>query len=222
MPTARMENARIAALLAPYLESEELTPAQLSQFSKYIDLLVKWNARMNLTAIREPEQIVTRHFGESLFTARHLFPRADATATLADVGSGAGFPGLPIAIARPRVRVTLIEAHGKKSVFLKEVARSLELPNVSVLAKRAEDTGQRFEVVTFRAVERFEAILPISAGLVAGGGRLSVLLGSLQVEVINRVIGGEWRELEGVYFPDSSRRLVWIGSRAESDLGLFT
>ena len=151
MPTARMETARIAALLAPYLGSEGLTPAQLGQLSKYIDLLLKWNARMNLTSVREPEQIVTRHFGESLFTARHLFPLADSVATLGDVGSGAGFPGLPIAIARPQVRATLIEAHGKKSVFLKEVVRGLGLANVTVVATRAEKCVERFDVVTFRA-----------------------------------------------------------------------
>lgn len=214
MPTARMETARIASLLAPYLESGELTPAQLSQFSKYIDLLVKWNARMNLTAIREPEQIVPRHFGESLFTARHLFPQADATATLADVGSGAGFPGLPIAIARPGVRVTLIEGHGKKAVFLREVVRSLALENAAVIAKRAEQVEERFEVVTFRAVENFASILPISAGLVAARGRLAALIGSLQVEEIKHVIGDYWSNVETVYFPGSGQRVLWIASRA--------
>ncbi len=217
MPTARMETARTPALLAPYLESEELSPGQVDQLSKYLDLLLKWNARMNLTAVREPEQIVTRHFGESLFTARHLFPLPDAAATLGDVGSGAGFPGLPIAIARPHVRVTLIEAHGKKSVFLKEVVRSLGLANVAVLASRAEKCVERFDVVTFRAVEHFEAILPVSADLVTDGGRLAALVGSSQVEAITTVIGKEWQIGESVYFPDSSQRLVWIASRTHLD-----
>jgi 16S rRNA (guanine527-N7)-methyltransferase len=213
MPTARMETARIAALLAPYLESEELTLAQLGQLSKYIGLLLRWNARMNLTSVREPEQIVTRHFGESLFTARHLFPLADSVATLGDVGSGAGFPGLPIAIARPQVRATLIEAHGKKSVFLKEVVRGLGLANVTVVATRAEKCVERFDVVTFRAVEHFEAILPVSARLVGSRGRLAALLGSSQAKAIKGVIGAEWTVHANVYFPDSSQRLLWIASR---------
>ncbi len=208
-----METAHIAALLAPYLGSEELPLPQLGQLCKYIDLLVKWNARMNLTAIREPEQIATRHFGESLFTACRVFPRADATATLGDVGSGAGFPGLPIAIARPGVRVTLLEAHSKKAVFLKEVVRSLALPNVAVLARRAEEAEEQFDVVTFRAVERFEVILPISAGLVAEPGRLAALVGTSQVSAIERVTAGNWSDGESVYFPGSTQRLLWIASR---------
>jgi 16S rRNA (guanine527-N7)-methyltransferase len=213
MPTARMETARIAALLAPYLESEELSPAQVEQLSKYLDLLLKWNARMNLTAVRVPDEIVTRHFGESLFTARHLFPLPEAAATLGDVGSGAGFPGLPIAIARPHVRVTLIEAHGKKSVFLKEVVRSLGLATVAVLAKRAEEAVERFDVVTFRAVERIEAILPVSAGLVTDQGKLAALIGASQVAAAKRVTGPGWSMGEGVYFPGSGLRLLWIASR---------
>ena len=105
MPTALlMEISHIVELLAPYLEGESLSPVQLQQITTYLDGLMKWNARMNLTAVRDPEQIVTRHFGESLFAARHLFPDAVAVSTLADVGSGAGFPGLPIAIARPGYR----------------------------------------------------------------------------------------------------------------------
>lgn len=205
-----MDSVQIAALLAPYLQGETLAPAQFSQISIYIDLLLKWNARMNLTAVRDPEQIVTRHFGESLFAAHQVFPDPAMKATLADVGSGAGFPGLPIAIARPAVQVTLIEAHGKKATFLKEVLRATGVRNARVATMRAEDYGEKADVVTFRAVERFAAILPVSAALVKSGGRLAGLLGTSQVHEANRLIGNGWEKDEGVNFPDSAQRVLWI------------
>src|SRR5271169_2870056 len=108
MPT--LSEPAIASLLTPYLPQ---APASiLPQLSTYLDLLLKWNARTNLTAIRDPEEIVRRHFGESLFAARHLDPSSpDSNATtLLDFGSGAGFPGLPIALLRCDIQVTLAES----------------------------------------------------------------------------------------------------------------
>src|SRR5438067_3390615 len=147
MPT--LSEAEIADLLVPYLPDPPAT--LLPQLSSYLDLLLKWNARTNLTAIRDPEEIVRRHFGESLFAARHLSleneqllekpeisgPDSDAI-TLLDLGSGAGFPGLPIALLCPGVQVTLAESQNKKAAFLREVVRSLRLPNAEVWAARAE------------------------------------------------------------------------------------
>src|SRR6202041_1504910 len=116
-----LSESAIAALLIPYLNPPA---AILPQLSAYLDLLLKWNARTNLTAIRNPEEIVRRHFGESLFAARHLDPN---TSSLLDFGSGAGFPGLPIALLRPDVQVTLAESQNKKATFLREVVRNLAL-----------------------------------------------------------------------------------------------
>lgn len=161
----------------------------------YIDVLLRWNARVNLTAIRRPEDIVTRHFGESLFTAHALFPyTGDAAACvgtglepvqpshLIDVGTGPGFPGLPIKIWNPSLRLTLIESNYKKATFLREITRLLTLTNVNVISARAEThppaTG---DVVTLRAVERFDHALPTAAALAAPGGRLALLIGSSQV-----------------------------------------
>src|SRR5271154_1470643 len=123
-----LSESQIAALLSPYL-----TPptAILPPLSAYLDLLFKWNARTNLTAIRDPEEIIRRHFGESLFAGLHLAPEAN---TVLDFGSGAGFPGLPIAILRPQIAVTLAESQNKKSTFLREVVRTLDLPHVEVWA----------------------------------------------------------------------------------------
>ncbi len=145
---ATLTPQEIADLLAPYIQSPE--PPLLDRLSIYLDLLVKWNARTNLTAIRSPHEIVTRHFGESLFAARHLGnPR-----TLLDFGSGAGFPGLPIALLRPEIHVTLAESQNKKASFLREAVRSVGL-KVEVWSRRAEDLpqGTLFDSVTLRAVD---------------------------------------------------------------------
>lgn len=141
-----MDSASIAALLEPFLD-RPLSPPQLVQLSTYIDLLLRWNARINLTAIRKPEEIVSRHFGESFFLARHLFPAEarhqclttnHSSPTVIDIGSGAGFPALPLKIWAPEIHLTLIESNHKKAAFLREVVRSLTLTNVDVIADRAE------------------------------------------------------------------------------------
>jgi 16S rRNA (guanine527-N7)-methyltransferase len=151
---------QIAALLAPYLLYPPPAPLY-GQLSLYLDLLLKWNARTNLTAIRDPEEIVRRHFGESLFAASHLDP---ATTTLLDLGSGAGFPGLPIALLRPEITVTLAESQNKKATFLREVVRTLGLP-VEIWAARAESLpeSRQFHTVTLRAVDNMAAAIAAAA-----------------------------------------------------------
>jgi 16S rRNA (guanine527-N7)-methyltransferase len=153
----------------------------------YIDLLLRWNARINLTAIRDPDEIVTRHFGESLFLAGHLFPEASSTFTetrVLDIGSGAGFPGIPMKIWAPTLSLTLVESNHKKAAFLREVIRALTLTNINVITARAETlipTHSPADVVTLRAVERFSAILSTAGNLVAPTGRLALLISSAQL-----------------------------------------
>src|SRR5438067_6064559 len=114
----------IADLLTPYLPDPPAT--LLGHLSAYLDLLLKWNAKTNLTAIRDPEEIVRRHFGESLFAATKLYPDdGSAEETLIDFGSGAGFPGVPTKIYVPELHVILIESQNKKAMFLREVIRNL-------------------------------------------------------------------------------------------------
>jgi 16S rRNA (guanine527-N7)-methyltransferase len=151
---------QISALLAPYLLHPPPAPLY-GQLSLYLDLLLKWNARTNLTAIRDPEEIVRRHFGESLFAAHHLDP---ATTTLLDLGSGAGFPGLPIALLRPEIAVTLAESQNKKATFLREAARTLGL-SVEIWASRAETMpeSRQFHTVTLRAVDNMAAAIAAAA-----------------------------------------------------------
>ncbi len=186
-----MTPARIAELLDPYLGApgaRRLEPEILERISMYIDILQRWNARINLTAIRDEEEIITRHFGESLFAARHLFPLCSSVSPVvkhmevADVGSGAGFPGIPIKLWAPEITLTLIESNHKKATFLREVVRALTLTDVNIKTVRAETLARNsFDLVTLRAVERFESILPIAAGLVARGGRLALLIGLAQL-----------------------------------------
>lgn len=227
-----MDEARIAELLEPFLSdggdsrrlestagcppTPTLSAAQLRLISMYIDLLLRWNGRVNLTAIREPEEIVTRHFGESIFAARQLFPRPEAGAgTMAhviDIGSGAGFPGLPIKMWAPHVHLTLIESNQKKSTFLREVVRHLSLEDVEVFAGRAEAyLGTKGDVVTFRAAEGFDSVLRIAVSLVCFHGQLAVMLGKSQLEQIRALVPGlQWKEPIGL--PLSSNRVMIIGS----------
>ena len=271
-----MDARRIAELLQPFLGSDDPTSSTQDLFpdiSTYIDLLLHWNAHINLTAIRDPEEIVTRHFGESLFAARHLFPdrvgtdaacpersrrghpaergsvvithavaqketlngegsepqsggrlqptaqavgeqakmakirrserngaaanpttdgpppttsdhrpAAGSSISLADVGSGPGFPGLPIKLWAPDISLTLIESSHKKATFLREVTRALTLTDVNIQTARAESLPPAtFDVVTLRAVEQFDRILPTAAALLRPQGRLALLIGSAQV-----------------------------------------
>ena len=214
-----MTPARIAELLAPFLGDDALNPAQLDQISIYIDLLLRWNARVNLTAIREPDEIVTRHFGESLFAARHLFsarnqpPQARTKQPrLVDLGSGAGFPGLPLKLWSPNTPATLIESNQKKVAFLREVIRALTLTGIDVFPGRAETYPATAALVTLRAVERFTDTLPIATRLVAPSGRLALLIGSAQIpSAISAPI--QWSA--PLPIPLSSSRVLLVGRRTE-------
>ncbi len=241
-----MHPTRIAELLEPFMsatsnpchsspgrrpgeESAVLSPIQLQGISTCIDILRRWNARINLTAIRDPEEIVTRHFGESLFAARHLFPGTAHVGTaalgcpaerssairLADLGSGAGFPGLPIKLWVPNIALTLIESNHKKAAFLREVIRALSLADVDVQNVRAETLPlSAFDVVTLRAVERFANILPVAAGLLAPGGRLALLIASSQLEAARSTLSTlSWET--PLPIPQSDSRLLFVGGVAE-------
>ena len=175
--------------------------------SVYIDVLLKWNARMNLTAVRGPEQIVERHFGEALFATRNLLTPTSSM-TVADVGSGAGFPGIPMKIYAPQIRLTLIEAHGKKATFLREVGRAISLTNIDVFSGRAEDWGKTADLVTLRAVEKFEAVLPVAGRLASSGGRLGLLIGSKQAAQAEELVSGQW--MPDVPIPGSRERVLKV------------
>ena len=246
-----MDTARIAALLEPFIESP-LPSSTLNQISTYIDLLLRWNARINLTAIRHPEEIVTRHFGESFFLARHLFPKSVANASsschpersqakseaiglakskacpelvegdpylattprVLDIGSGAGFPALPLKLWAPHIHLTLVESNNKKAAFLREVARALTLTNINVITDRAEVLAARpdfprAEVVTLRAVEHFDAIRPQAVTLMAPRATLALLIGAAQLPRLAAATTMKWHP--PIPIPQSRTRVLSIG-----------
>ena len=238
-----MDAARINQLLEPYLHGDsasataELSSRQHAQISTYIDLLIRWNARVNLTAIRTPQEIITRHFGESFFAARHLLPASPgstgagaaagvspfgsapansplpATGFLVDFGSGAGFPGLPMKIWAPHTHVMLIESNNKKVAFLREVIRALTLIDVNVFQGRAEDfPPASAALLTLRAVERFDAALATAARLVAPAGRLALLIGQSQV-VRARSLVPEFSWSPPIAVPGSEARVLLRGQK---------
>ncbi|MBV9342321.1 MAG: 16S rRNA (guanine(527)-N(7))-methyltransferase RsmG [Acidobacteria bacterium] len=209
-----MTRERISQLLAPFLGADVISEDKLAMISDYLDLLVGWNAKINLTALRDPEDMVTRHFGESLFTARHLF-RTFESQSLVDIGTGAGFPGLPAKIWQPQLELTLIESQHKKTVFLKEVIRTLRLSNTVVLASRAETVRSQADVVTFRAVERFDAIVGSAHRMVKPGGRLVLLIGKSRIVTVRHLLADVLWE-PPLPIPLSTNRILLLGRRPSS------
>ncbi|HZR64620.1 MAG TPA: 16S rRNA (guanine(527)-N(7))-methyltransferase RsmG [Terriglobales bacterium] len=207
-----MTESRITQLLEPFLGERTLLGEQLCAIQIYLDFLLKWNAKLNLTAIRDPEEIIKRHFGESIFAARQLFPEAEGKETAIDVGSGAGFPGLAIKNCRPDLKMTLVESNQRKSTFLREVVRALEMKEVEVISSRAESLSIRADLVTLRAVERFESVLATAAKLVQPKGRLALLIGESQLSKARSVLPQlDWAE--PIPVPSSNSRILLVANR---------
>ena len=203
-----MEIVTIRRLLEPCIELDE---QRLSAISKYIDVLVKWNARINLTAVRAPEEMIQRHFGESFFAARHLLS-GGLIKSLIDLGSGAGFPGVPFALLDSNAEVTLIESNQKKATFLRELVRTLGLTNVEVFSDRGEKYSKQAELVTLRAVEKFSNALCLAAKLVKPGGRVAAMIGDSQVVYARELQPDlEWRE--AVLVPGGHSRVLLVGTQ---------
>jgi 16S rRNA (guanine527-N7)-methyltransferase len=200
-----MEVSALCELLAPFIPAAELDDSLLVAIQIHLDILIRWNQRINLTALRSPEEMVLRHFGESLFAARQLFPRA-STQDVFDLGSGAGFPGLPMKYWAPQLQLTLIEGHGKKATFLREVVRALHLPSVDVLHARAESYSGRASLVTMRAVEKFDQALGAALRLLSPGGCLAILIGESQRERALGILPAG--ESASVHLPSSERRIL--------------
>jgi 16S rRNA (guanine527-N7)-methyltransferase len=203
-----LDTANIARLLQPFIQLDEM---RLAAISTYIDLLIKWNARINLTAIRATEEIVQRHFGESLFAASHVLAEKPVK-TAMDLGSGAGFPGVPFALLAPEVETTLIESSQKKATFLKELIYSLGLKNVKVFSGRAESYPQSADLVMLRAVEKFGEVLPVVLKLVSPGGRLALLIGTSQIDLAKSLLADvQWQVPLGI--PSGNSRVLLIGTK---------
>jgi 16S rRNA (guanine527-N7)-methyltransferase len=166
------------AHLSPALEAGlaqlDLDPLLAPRLLDYLALLERWNKTYNLTAIRDPREMLVKHLLDSLAMARFV-----EGGRLADLGTGAGLPGIPLAIARPALQVSLVESNGKKARFLREAVRSLGLANARVLESRAEavDEPGAFDVVTARALDRLAGIIAVGGHLLAPRGRLLAMKG---------------------------------------------
>jgi 16S rRNA (guanine527-N7)-methyltransferase len=175
------------------------SPEQLEQFRAHFDLLVRWNERTNLTAIRDPVAILRRHFAESAYLTQvvRLGP-----GTLVDIGSGAGFPGIPVKVISPETRVVLVEAVQKKAAFLKEVARAVGLPGLEVFAGRFEDFQGAADWITMRAV-KMEPRLNEAIRRNVPRGTYAIFLGESDA---TRLAGAQIHPI-----PGSDRRVIAVG-----------
>jgi 16S rRNA (guanine527-N7)-methyltransferase len=173
--------------------------------SAYGNLLLHWNTRLSLTAIRDERELIERHLMEGVFAAAHH----PAASLVLDFGSGTGIPGIPIALCRGDVHVTLAESQQKKASFLQEVIRFVQ-PDASVYAGRAETLAPgSFDAVWMRAVEKSALMLPMAAALVAPGGSLC-LLGSSAPPEASPFVDWQWKTLP---IPGSKDRVLHIGKR---------
>jgi len=200
--------AQIDRELAAYLPGR--IGGLADQILVYIDLLLKWNRKVALTTVVDPVKIVRFHFGESLF-ATQCFSLNKSR--LADVGSGAGFPGLPLAMAAPQLAVTLIESNRKKCAFLEEVIRVLNLPNAEAYRGRAESMAPispAFEFVTARAFGHFEKLVSWAKTHLTPDGRVLLWLGEADARAVSSSQGWNWDAPRLI--PGSSRRYVLVGS----------
>ena len=199
LPMAALSAERIAEAVGQAGLSP-LGTGVAERFSTYFELLNRWNAKLNLTAIRTPDEILQRHFVECIFCAENL---PAGVSTLLDYGSGAGFPGIPIVLCRPEIRVTLAESQGKKAGFLREAVRTLGI-EAEVYAGRVEEmVGDRvFDVVTLRAVDKMQDAIFEAAERLDREGWLVLLCGAGDVVLPFGFIGNE------VAIPGSARRVM--------------
>ncbi len=190
-----------------------LNEQQILQIQQYTRILWAWNEKVNLTAIRDPLEMLYRHFCESMFGAS-LLPVENCR--LADVGSGGGFPGLPLKIFRPELTVFLVESNVKKATFLAEVIRELGLTDARVLVSRFEELGEEvapLDVVCSRALGDFASFLAWAASPQVGATQALLWLGGRDLEDVRTLPGWSWREPTPV--PKSLQRFILLGSRVE-------
>jgi 16S rRNA (guanine527-N7)-methyltransferase len=187
-----------------------LSPEEAERFERYLALLIQWNARTNLTAIRVPEEIVSRHFEECIFAARQI---PGDVKTLLDFGSGAGFPGIPIAIVRPEIGATLAESQGRKATFLREVVRTLGL-TAEVWSGRVEalPAERVFDWITLRAVDKMVEACRSATTRLAPDGALMVFATKKTEPALDELPGLQWEP--SIALPGLEQGLLKVGHRA--------
>jgi 16S rRNA (guanine527-N7)-methyltransferase len=187
---------------------------QVLCIQRYIALLLKWNEKINLTAIREPLEILYRHFCESMYAAVTV---PLERGRLADVGSGGGFPGLPLKIIRPELEIFLVESNVKKATFLAETIRELELQGARVIVSRYQDLSEEvtpLDVVCSRAVGEFRSFLGWSGSPQIATEQVVLWIGAGDLEEAQKERGWQWRD--PIAIPQSLRRFLLVGRRVET------
>lgn len=184
---------------------------QVLQIQQYIKILLQWNEKINLTAIRDPLEILNRHFCEAMYAAVAI---PVENGRLADVGSGAGFPGIPLKIIRPDLQVFLIESNLKKASFLAEVIRELGLTDARVIVSRYEELGEEVAPLDFacsRALGEFSAFLEWARSERIAAKQVILWIGARDLPEIQKIRAWEWRE--PIQVPNSLRRLLLVGTK---------
>jgi 16S rRNA (guanine527-N7)-methyltransferase len=203
-----ISNSLIEATLQPY--SVAIAPGVAVKIRTYISLLLRWNKTISLTAVTDPVEILKFHFGESIFAASVV---SFEQSRLADVGSGAGFPGLPLAIVAPSLTVTLIDSNAKKCAFLSEVVRELQLPNVTIFRGRLDDFvpgSGRLDSIAARALGQYDDLLGWATQQLAPTGKVVLWLGEADTQEISDCLGWSWAR--PILIPGSERRFLLVGS----------
>lgn len=184
---------------------------QLEQFFEYMELLIEWNEKMNLTAIIEPEEIILKHFIDSITILKDI----EDNSRVVDVGTGAGFPGIPLSIMNPTLKITLVDSLNKRLIFLQEVVNKLQLKNVEIVHARAEEFGQNkkyresFDVATSRAVANLSTLSEYLVPLVKVGGKVVSMKAADAQQEINdakkaiEVLGGAIEKIDEFNLPQS-------------------
>ena len=204
----------------------DLTDLQLEQFYNYMSILIEWNKFMNLTGITDPEEVITKHFIDSLT----VLDKIDKNATIIDVGTGAGFPGIPVKIAFPETKVVLLDSLNKRIKFLNEVIEKLELKDIETIHGRAEECGrnksyrEKYDIAIARAVAPLNVLLEYLMPFVKVNGKCLCMKGSSSEEEIKnsknavKVLGGEIIKTEEFYIPntDIKRRIVQVNKIKET------
>lgn len=220
-----MEIKEFREILMEYLKTMDikLNDEQIQKFYKYMELLLEWNEKINLTAIIEPKEIILKHFVDSLTIAKYIKEKD----RLIDVGTGAGFPGIPLKIYRPDLRITLVDSLNKRINFLNEVINNLKLKKINTVHSRVEDFGkdkeyrEKYDYVTARAVANLSTLSEYLIPITKIGGKCICMKGNdIKEELDNgknaiNLLGGEISKIDCFELPNSdiSRNIIIIDKR---------
>jgi 16S rRNA (guanine527-N7)-methyltransferase len=188
---------------------EPLDDETAHKFEAYLSLFVRWNKKLNLSSVRDEEGILSRHFVESIAVAQSL---PSEISTLLDFGSGAGLPGIPIALCQPKIAVTLAESQVKKAAFLQEAVRVLGI-SAKVHADRAETLPAPFDCVMMRAVEKMQKAVAAAVDLAAPQGWLALMTTDASFVELQTAAGPQFRWKESVRLPGSESRILALGEK---------